>query len=225
MTFLCTTKSARIGIASAVAVFLPLVGASMLFYPGGTSWDTSTVGHDFWLNYLCDLLRPTALDGVANPVGSALAKAATLILGAGLLPFFWLVPRHFPAMPRLGRAVAWLGSLSVAAVPAVVFISGDRYGVLHGISVCVAAAPGLAAACLAVVGLAWGEARPKRVALVGGLTLTVSAIDFALYVPQVLTDASGPVAVAILERVSLGMVLVWMLVVAARTRGRANRLA
>jgi hypothetical protein len=215
-------RLARSAIALSIAIFLPLVGASMRVYPGGTSWDHASVGHDFWLNYLCDLLRPTALDGVPNPCGSALAKTATLVLGAGLLAFFWLVPNHFPSLPRLGRAVRVLGTLSVAGVPGVVFVSGDRYGVLHGLSVVVAATPGLLAALLAVVGLVRGEAGPKRAAMIGVATLAVSAIDFALYIPQILDDAPGPIAVAILERVSLGMMLVWMCVVA---RSRANQLA
>src|SRR5579864_57039 len=135
-------KLARPAILLSIAFFLPLLGGAMHLYPGGTSWDPSVVGHDFWHNYLCDLLRPTALDGVPNPVGSALAQTATLLLAAGLLPFFWLVGRQFPRLPRLGRAVAVLGTASVAAVPGVVFVSGDRFGVLHGVAVIVAATPG-----------------------------------------------------------------------------------
>jgi hypothetical protein len=208
---------ARAAIAASIALFLPLVAWSMHVYPGGTSWNPSTVGHDFWMNYLCDLLRPTALDGAPNPCGSAIAKTATLVLGGGLLAFFRLVPSHFPSLPRLGRAVRVLGTISVAGVPGVVFVSGDRYGVLHGLSVVIAATPGLLAALLAVVGLV--KAGTKHAAMVGVATLAVSAIDFALYVPQITSAGPGPVAVAILERISLGMVLVWMCVVA---RGRVR---
>ncbi len=196
----------------------------MKLYPGGTSWDPATTGHDFWHNYLCDLLRPTALDGVPNPLGSALAKTATLLLAAGLFAFFCLVGRAFPRFPRLARAVAVLGALTTCAVPGVVFLSGDRFGILHGIAVVVAAIPGLAASLLAVVGLVLGEERPKRAAIVGAAALAVALVDFALYVPQVATSAPGPVAVAVLERISLGLVLLWMCVVAAHRPVVIDRL-
>lgn len=213
---------ARAAIALSIATFVPLVAWSMHVYPGGTSWNRASVGHDFWLNFLCDLLRPTALGGAPNPCGSAIAKAATLVLGGGLLAFFWVVPMHFARMRRLGRAVRTLGTVSVAGVPGVVFVSGDRYGILHGVSVVVAATPGLVAALLAVVGLVLAERGTKRAAMIGVVTLAVSAIDFALYVPQIASGAPGPIAVAVLERVSLGMVLVWMSVVA---RGRVDQVA
>ncbi|HEY8079541.1 MAG TPA: hypothetical protein VIF62_35670 [Labilithrix sp.] len=217
-------RLARPAIVLSVLVFLPLVFGSMQMYPGGTSWDHASVGHDFWKNYLCDLLRPTALDGVPNPLGSALAKTATLMLACGLFSFFYVVGREFPSLPRLGRAVAVLGALSSCAVPGVVFVSGDRYGIFHGVAVIVAAIPGLSAALLAVVGLALGEDRPKRGAFVGAATLAVALVDFALYVPQVLSSAPGPIAVAVLERIALGLVLVWMCVVAAlRPAGASDR--
>ncbi len=216
-------RLARPAIVLSVAFFLPLVVGSMQLYPGGTSWNHESVGHDFWQNYLCDLLRPTALDGVPNPLGSALAKTATLLLACGLLSFFCVVGRAFPSFPRLGRAVAVLGTLAACAVPGVVFVSGDRFGMLHGVAVVVAAIPGLAAALLAVVGLVLGEERPKRGAVVGAVTLAVAMVDFALYVPQVTSSAPGPIAVAVLERIALVMMLVWMCVVAGP--GRSVRAA
>jgi hypothetical protein len=200
-----------------LAIFLPLVVLAMRLYPGGTSWDPTTTGHDFWLNYLCDLLRERSLSGTPNPVGSALAKVAMLVLAGGLVPFFWLLPRLFSRHRRLGIAVRALGTSAALAVPGVVFLPGDRFGILHGISVVVAAIPGLAAATCAVIGLVAGEARPRHAAVIGLATLVVATIDFALYVPQILIDGPGPTAVAVLERISLVLVLGWMALVAIRS--------
>lgn len=199
-----------------VASSIPLLALAMRFYPGGTSWDATTHGHAFWRNYLCDLERATALNGTPNPIGSTLAQTAMLVLAAGLAAFFWIVPRLFPREKKLGVAVRVLGTLAALATPGVVFLSGDRFGILHGISVVVAGVPGLAAAACAVIGLLRGEARPRRAAAVGLATLIVAGVDFALYVPQILVDGPGPVAVAVLERISLFLLLVWMALVARR---------
>src|SRR5690242_6177137 len=61
---------------ASVALFLALFVLAARAYPGGTDWDRAAVGHQFWANYLCDLTRGVALNGVANPLGSLLAQAA-----------------------------------------------------------------------------------------------------------------------------------------------------
>ncbi len=86
----------------------------MWLYPGGTWWDKGTVGYRFWQNYLCDLEWHVALNGQDNTLGSQFARAALLVLVAGLAPFWIIVPSLFAERRRLGRAVQGLGLVAMA---------------------------------------------------------------------------------------------------------------
>lgn len=203
---------ARRSVLAATAAFVALIAFSMRAYPGGTSWDRTTRGHDFWLNYLCDLARPTALNGVPNPIGSALAQTAMIALAIGLVPWWSLVARLAPSHARAGRAMRALGATASVGIVAVVLLPGDRFGALHGFACVAASVPGLAAALLAVVALVRDRAAPRAAATVGLVTLAAGAACFALYVPDVLRITTATAAVAVLERVSLALLLAWMLV-------------
>jgi hypothetical protein len=191
----------------------------MAKYPGGTGWDPTTRGNDFWLNYLCDLERGVAINGQPNAVGSVLAQAAMFVLGAGMLPFWWALPRLFPSSPRLGRAVRALGSTTLPGLAAVALLPSDRFASLHPFTMMLAGLPGLAAAALAVVGLAGEGAAASLPTAVGGAALVTSFLDFVLYVRQLASEGPGPTALAVLERAGTILVLVWMCVTACRTRG------
>ena len=104
---------ARRAVRGSAASFVVIIALAMIVYPGGTSWDRASPGHDFWLNYLCDLARPTALNGVPNPIGSALAQTAMAVLAIGLLPWWWLLARLAPSQRRSGIVVRALGTIAV----------------------------------------------------------------------------------------------------------------
>ncbi len=197
-------------------VSVALLALAMAAYPGGTQWRHAADGHDFWRNYLCDLARRVALNGTPNPVGSALAQASMLALALGLVPFWRLLPDFFGARPRLGTWVRVLGQVAVAASFAVVLLPADRFSEVHGLAIVVAGVPGLFAALLAVVGLAGEERSPRVVASVGVTALLVAAAAFAVYLRQFFVPGPGPVAGAILERLALILLLVWMGAVAFR---------
>jgi hypothetical protein len=200
----------RLVLATAF-VFLALVLFAMRAYPGGTSWNAAAAGHDFWLNYLCDLARPTALNGVPNPIGSTFARAAMLILAIGLLPWWALLTRFTPSHPRAGRAIRVLGAIATIGIAFVVELPGDRFGRAHGIACVAAGVPGLAAAIVSVLALFRDEASPRAVRWVGAATLLASAACFTLYLPDVLSLSSALMAVAVLERLSVALLLLWML--------------
>ncbi len=65
----------------------------MATYPGWNSFDPDSVGHDFFHNFLCDLLSSTTPDGRQNLVGAGFMNLgiSVLVLGA-LLPLWWSVP-------------------------------------------------------------------------------------------------------------------------------------
>lgn len=196
-----------------LSAFALLIALSMLVYPGGTAWDPTTRGHDFWLNYLCDLERATALDGTPNPLGARLAQLAMLMLACGVGPVWWSAPRLFARRASLGLGARWVGSASSAGIAAVALLPNDRFGWLHPALMAVACGGGLVAGACAIVGIA---AHDRVATLVGWLAFAVTATDFALYAVAIADGGSGPRAIAVLERVSLLLCLTWVVLVARR---------
>jgi hypothetical protein len=211
-------RAASAAIFAAVVAFVALIVPAMAEYPGGTGWDPTSHGNDFWLNYLCDLERTVAIDGRPNAVGSVLAQAAILLLASGMLPFWWVLPRRFPRSARLGRAARALGLAALPGIVAVALLPSDRFASCHPFTMLFAGLPGLAAAACAALGLAREERLDGAVAGLAWATVLTSSLDFVLYLRQLASTGPGPTALSILERASLLMVLAWMCAVAWRMR-------
>ncbi len=221
-------RAASSAIVASVVGFVVLIVPAMGAYPGGTGWDRTARGNDFWQNYLCDLARTVALNGEPNPVGSALAQSAMMLFALGLLPLWWLVPCLFPSRTIVGVGVRALGCIAVAGALVVAVLPADRFGDAHGVAIVVAGLAGLAAASLAVVALACETEKPLLSATIGTATLLAAIAAFALYVRQFFTPGPGPVAGAVSERIALLLLLLWMAAVAydgcaAYARTRSSR--
>jgi hypothetical protein len=207
-------------VVATTSAFVVLIALAMSVYPGGTAWDPTTRGHDFWANYLCDLEREVALDGQSNCLGAALSRAAMATLAVGSAAFWVLLPRFVPAQQWLARAARALGLVSAAGIVAVAAFPSDRFPGLHPVLMLAAGGPGITAAALAVAGLLAQGAFPVLAVLGGGAAL-VSGLDLALYVRQMCEVAPAPMAIALLERVALLIGIVWQMLVgctALRTR-------
>ena len=186
----------------------------MDFYPGGTWWDATTRGASFWQNFICDLESDVSLNGMPNVVGARFGKAAVFVMVAGFAPFWWILPRLFARLRRLGGAVRALGLASLAGIVAVALLPSSRFGRLHGVSVIVAGAPGLSAAVLAIAGLARAEVPPKIATASGGAMMAFALADFALYTRTMLYGGPGPILLPIAQKLAVLLLLVWMTVVA-----------
>jgi hypothetical protein len=209
-----------VAILGSVVGFAALEVAAMSLYPGGTWWDSTTRGHRFWQNFLCDLEWRVALNGAPNPLGSRLAMAAMLVLLVGLAAFWLGVPRVFAGRPPRGTAaVPWLGLTSAVGTLAVVLMPSDRFGSLHGAMVLTAGVPGIAAATLAVFVLGLGEPRPRIAAWTGGSMLAFAVVDFALYAWHFLSQTAGSTLGPALQKIALILLLAWMVLVAVRAAG------
>jgi hypothetical protein len=207
-------RIASCAIVAAVIGFLALIVPAMRAYPGGTAWDSTTRGSDFWLNYLSDLQRSVALNGEPNAEGSALAQAAMLVLAVGLAPLWWLVGRLFLGRPRLGRAVRLSGVAGVVGSIAVGLMPADRFGDGHALAIVLGGVPGLVATGLTVVGLASRGHTARVAAVTGGAMLLVSSADFLLYVGRLGRAGPDLTVIALLERMSIILVLLWMCTIA-----------
>lgn|GEM_PF-275195 len=194
--------SALLACVSAAVV---LLGAAMAAYPGGTWLDPRAPGHDFWLNFFCDLTQPVALNGAPNRLGAALGLSGMLALVVALGPFWWLVSRlSFSA--RLGAAARAAGLISTVGLVAVALTPSLSFGLLHAAAVLTASVPGLCAAALAVAGLR--DAPALR--WIGGGSLLVAVADAALYARQVLEPGPTPAALPVLQKVAALGLLAWM---------------
>jgi len=122
--------------------FVGFCSAAAWLYPGG-HWVNETAGrHHFWFNYLCDLLRETAVNGEANPLGARLGTVGMLLMVLGL-GFHWLVMKALMASrPRAGRLVVVAGAAACLATVAVALTPSDRYPTLHPVAIALAVAPG-----------------------------------------------------------------------------------
>ncbi len=202
-------------LLACVSAAVILLGAAMAAYPGGNWLDPRAPGHDFWLNFLCDLTQRVALNGTPNRVGWKLGALGLLALVAALAPFWWLVSSlSFSA--RLGAAVRLAGRVSLVGLLAVPFTPSQVYGLLHAAAVFTAAVPGLASGALAVVGL---RERPA-LRWIGGCSLLAAVIDAALYARHVLAPGPTPVALPALQKVAALGLLAWMVGVAGVTLRR-----
>jgi hypothetical protein len=201
-------------IVFAVMGFVSLAVPAMQAYPGGTLWDTTTRGNDFWLNFLSDLQRGVALNGELNTRGSMLAQAAMLVLAMGLGPVWWLIARLMQGQPALGWAVRITGVAGVVGAIAVGVLPSDRFGGGHELATVLAGVPGLVAAGMATVGLAGRGGAEDIAAATGAAAVVVSLVDFTFYVERLVRGGPDLAAVAVLERVAILFVLVWMCAVA-----------
>jgi hypothetical protein len=206
--------AAPLALAASVVAFVVLFYAAARAYPGGTHFDHASIGHDLWRNTLCDVTRTVALDGSPNGAACTLARAAMIALAGGLGVFFMVLPRLFRARARAAALVRVLGSLAAVGAIAVVLLPGDRFGAWHGVAVVSAGLPGLAASLVALHAVARERTSARAVLLFGALALGVAALDFVLYVSELLSGGASQLAVSVLERIATALLLAWMLAVA-----------
>jgi hypothetical protein len=206
--------SASAAVHMAIVAFAAAILLAMRVYPGGTAWAPTARGHDFWLNYLCDLTRGVALDGEPNPLGSALARSAMVILAIGFVPFFLSLPGLFPSRAGLGRAIRVLGCVAALGAVAVGLLPNDRFGDTHVYAILSSGLPGLTAVALAIVGLVRSGPSLRLAVLSGCAMLAVSVVDLGIYLGCQVAGSAAPMTLPVLERCALLLALGWMHLVA-----------
>jgi hypothetical membrane protein len=99
-------------VRAAVLWFVVCTGAAMLFYPGGTRIDRSTVGYSFTRNAFSDLGRTVARNGEPNPASATLFMLGLTSGGLGLAAFFVAL---FPLVAHRSRAAGAVGAVACVA--------------------------------------------------------------------------------------------------------------
>jgi hypothetical protein len=216
-------RAASIAVPVLLAVFAGLYAAAAAAYPGGTWEDPTSVGHSFLFNYYCDLMRPTALNGQPNPIGSQLAEAGQLVFALALGPFFFVAPAVFGGRPTLTRGVRALGLVACVAGIGVVLMPSWRWGqTVHGIMLLLCGIPAVAALVCVMVG-SWRV--PALRALSAALVVTMVA-TIGIFVRQMALGVESSPGLAPLQRVDFALAIAWMTLTSLKSeRGRREGTA
>jgi hypothetical protein len=215
--------AASLAILGGIALGLVLLGLAMCAYPGGTALDRTVPGHSFWGNFLCDLTGDVAVNGIANPLGASLARAAMIALAVALSCFWLVAPLSFADGWAYSRSIKAFGLLAVVGVLFLPLATG--WG--HVFVVLASAVAGLVASILVLIGsVRWS--RSRLLASLACTSVTAGLWDAVLYAQSYMVEPRvvAP-ALPFLQRVALMLFLAWMIAVAVRvlttpgrTRGR-----
>lgn len=203
-----------------LVAFLVLISLSMSAYPGGTWEEPSCTGHSQVRNFLCDLTRPTALNGTPNADGSRYAELGLLAYTLALIPFFLLMPAVFPDRPRLGRLALVAGVLTGLGGVGIVLVPSYKYGPNpHGLAVLLTAVPGLTAAIAATVGVFTTKASIRPIRLAALATLAVTVLAVLMFAQQLARGLETTPGLPVLEKLALACSMAWMAMTAAYRPG------
>lgn len=111
-------------------VYVVMTAVAMKLYPGGSSIDHSTIGHRFWLNYLCDLSQPLGLNGQPNP-GAIWGRTALMIFSLLTACFWWLLPLVMDDFPLRKKLVRWMGVVSAFFAVLIPVTPSEQFGIIH----------------------------------------------------------------------------------------------
>jgi hypothetical protein len=208
-------RSLRLGAAIVLvtmAMGATLLALAMHRYPGGTELDPTCAGHQFWFNFLCDLMGERALNGASNAAGRELARAGMAVFAVGLGAFWMILPAEFAGHRVTAAVVRAMGVVSAAGILGVPFAEGP----LHAVAVFAAAIPGVLAATVGLV--ATVRYASNRLLLVAPLgAIATATYDSILYAQRVADNyRSCPPALPVVQRLTLLFVLAWGAVTAVR---------
>lgn len=163
------------------AQFVVLSGAAMWAYPGGSEFAPSADRYRFWANTLSDLGRTQTRSGVDNTVSAILYHTALGLLVFSLMSAWWVLPSLTPHRRRSGRLVRIAGLLSVGGSFGVALTPADVLPVWHGVTIGIAAVPGLVAIVAFVVACWRDGSCPRWIAAWATAVLVSAGAHFLQY--------------------------------------------
>lgn len=215
-------KAAAYSVPLLLLVFAALYVGAAAAYPGGTWEDPTHLGHSLLNNYYCDLMRPVALNGQPNPLGSQLAEWGQLVFALALGPFFQVAPRVFAGRKRLGLTVRVLGAIACVAGVGVVLMPSWKYGqTVHGVMLLLCGLPAVAALICVMVGT-WHV--PVLRTLAAALSVTM-VLTIGIFVRQMAMGTETTMGLAPLQRIDFALALAWMALTARATLAPMDRPA
>jgi hypothetical protein len=179
------------------------------FYPGGTWEEPARVGHAFWGNFWCDLLRAQGLNGRPNPVASELATVGMVAFSITLLGHWTVLAQRLgpQRMRRWVFGLGWFGSLGVVVLA---LTPSDRFPALHAAAVVSAGSSLIVALVLGGLGV-WRRAADRRwaVALAFG-AIALALLNLVQYARQVYGGAAYAVWLPGIQKAATLCFLAWV---------------
>jgi hypothetical protein len=206
-------------IWTGIALFVPLMAASVVLYPGGVWGDPTAVGDTFWRNFWCDLTQDPALNGQPNALGAALARWAMVALAFALVPYWLLVSSQLAAR-GVARCVRALGIAGAVGLTLVAHLPTDRAPLLHAIAILLAGPAGIAAGVLTLIGLSKVEPRSRLVQPLGWALALFAAVTLTQYARQTAFGGAEASWLPALQKLPTTLLLIWMLVVTGDAQRR-----
>jgi len=206
-----------------LGVFLVLLVAAALVYPGG-SWADAAATRFHWVqNYWCDLLRRTTPGGAENSTSLALARCAFVAL-AGSLAAFWIAAAPLVPSRRLVRLMLASGLVSALAVVAIAWLPHGEQNLPHSIATLSAGGFGSLAVGLLLLGSRSVGPRLSARHLWGAALLLAALVNIVTYVDIAWVDPRDNSFVPAAQKVATPIFALWMLsTVRAAARLRAPR--
>lgn len=194
-----------------LGIFIVGMGISMVQYPGGTWFDRTAQSHQFWHNFLCDMLRENAINGKPNP-----ASTAAIIGLLGMLPAVGAQGFVLRGMlreigrPVLGLVIAIFSSVSLVGILGVPLTPSDAYPVLHSLCVIGGAGLGLSAAVSGIIGQWFGRATFGNLYILGVLMMAFALTNLIMYVNHSFFDSPLTPTIPIAQKLATMFAVSWL---------------
>ncbi|MFP4052458.1 MAG: hypothetical protein ACLFV7_01175 [Phycisphaerae bacterium] len=202
------------------AQFVVLAGLAMVFYPGGTEFDPTAGHYRFWTNTFSDLGRTRTQSGADNSLSAVLYHTALGILSLSLAAAWWMLPTVAPNHRRLKWFVRACGMLCVAGAVGVALTPADVSGIWHGVTIGIAAVPGMVG-IVTLVAATWRDAGcPRWIALWGTTVLVSAGVHFTQYVHHFWLGGSWTKAAPTVQKIFASLAMGYLLAVSSRALGR-----
>lgn len=189
-----------------------LMGLAAWLYPGGTWADPSRLGHAFWGNFWCDLLRGQALNGRPNRLASELATLAMVSFSVTLVAHWAVVAQRLAPAPT-GRWVVGLGWLGSLGVTLVALTPSDRFPALHALAVLGAGPSLMGALVLGSLGVWRGEATLRWAAALAFGAVALALLNLVQYARQVYGGAPYAVWLPGIQKAATLCFVAWVLAI------------
>jgi hypothetical protein len=192
----------------AEAIAMVCFGIAMSRYPGGTEFDLHAPGHDFWMNFLCDITSDAARNGEPNG-GADWARAGMLAMLIAIGSCFMVAPRVFERSPRVGWLVRGFGVACVLASISVPLSAAVHLHALHDFGIMISGPLGFVAA----LGTAWGLMRssrtPRLIVVLTAIAITACVVTFTIWIYGLIAGTCS-IALPPAQRISVLLTMVWV---------------
>ena len=195
--------------------FMTISIIAMFFYGGGTPWDPTVAGYTFWQNFLSDLGRTIAYNGVENTVSSPLFNGSLGLFGVALVLLYSASFRLFSSL--LGYLITITGIVSGIGMVIIATAPDNLLPDLHMQGVWMWAFALLGAVVLVIIHDIHSKTSMKRF-----LTLSIIlALAVAYHISQGLMDIKGPL-VAATQKIVVYLNCAWYLCLSKRMKDHSN---